>query len=198
MPTREHAFEVEYDWAGSDARRSGTVLHRVLEEIGRLGIEQLSDIQQHHFTERIPTLLMASGVRSGDVTRIANDLQLALEKTLDSDVGQWLLSNQHAMAACELPLSGVLDGEIVHAVIDRTFVDAHGVRWIIDYKTGYHAGADLQAFLYSERSRYEAQLERYRRLFAQLEDRSIRMALFFPRHQQLVMVEAPPASDALV
>ena len=50
--------------------------------------------------------------------------------------------------------------------IDRTFIDDEGVRWIIDYKTSVHEGADTDAFLNNERERYRAQLERYAALMS--------------------------------
>jgi ATP-dependent helicase/nuclease subunit A len=65
-------------------------------------------------------------------------------------------------------------------VIDRTFVDADGVRWIIDYKTSAHQGGDLEAFLDKEKERYQEQLERYARLLVQRDGRAIRLALYFP------------------
>jgi ATP-dependent exoDNAse (exonuclease V) beta subunit len=65
-------------------------------------------------------------------------------------------------------------------VIDRTFVDEHGVRWIIDYKTGSHEGGNLETFLDNEKKRYQEQLERYARLLVQRDSRPIRLALYFP------------------
>jgi ATP-dependent exoDNAse (exonuclease V) beta subunit len=91
-------------------------------------------------------------------------------------------------AACELAISGVVDGEIVNAIVDRTFVDGDGVRWIVDYKSGYHAGAALDEFLAQERERYEPQLARYRTLFTQLDPRPVRTALYLPRHARLEVV----------
>jgi ATP-dependent helicase/nuclease subunit A len=65
-------------------------------------------------------------------------------------------------------------------VIDRTFVDEDGVRWIIDYKTGSHEGGGLETFLDDEKERYREQLERYARLMVQRDARPIRLALYFP------------------
>ena len=73
-----------------------------------------------------------------------------------------------------------MHGELRRLVIDRTFVDAEGVRWIIDYKTGVHLGGDLEGFLDREQDRYSAQLERYAEAFRRLEDRPLRTALYFP------------------
>jgi len=64
----------------------------------------------------------------------------------------------------ELRLTGVADGQHVNVVIDRTFIDDAGMRWIIDYKTSMHEGGDTAAFLDNERERYRGQLERYARL----------------------------------
>ena len=52
--------------------------------------------------------------------------------------------------------------------IDRTFVDAAGVRWIVDWKTSTHQGGDAEDFLDAELERYRGQLERYARAMKQL------------------------------
>jgi ATP-dependent exoDNAse (exonuclease V) beta subunit len=67
-----------------------------------------------------------------------------------------------------------------HYVIDRTFVDEQGVRWIVDYKTGEHLEGGRAAFLDQEQARYREQLETYARILRLLEDRPIRLALYFP------------------
>ncbi len=51
-------------------------------------------------------------------------------------------------------------------VVDRSFVDADGIRWIIDYKTGTHAGGDVAGFLDQEQERYRAQLAGYAAAFS--------------------------------
>ena len=75
-----------------------------------------------------------------------------------------MLSPEHRDAPSELRLTGVLDGQIRNVVIDRSFVDEQGQRWVIDYKTGTHPGADLAGFLREELARYRSQLELYRAL----------------------------------
>jgi ATP-dependent exoDNAse (exonuclease V) beta subunit len=95
-------------------------------------------------------------------------------------MGAWLLAD-HGEAASELALTGVVDGKTVHVQMDRTFVDDRGVRWIVDYKTGSHEGADPQGFLDSEQERYQGQLEQYARIMAAYDPgRPIRLALYFP------------------
>ena len=61
-------------------------------------------------------------------------------------------------------------------MLDRTFVDEQGARWIIDYKTGTHEGADVEGFLDRERLRYAGQLE----LYAQALGGAAQLGLYFP------------------
>jgi hypothetical protein len=103
----------------------------------------------------------------------------ALCQTLRDERGIWILDGQ-ADAGCELPLTGVVDGKVFQAAIDRTFVDEAGVRWIIDYKSSVPDGCDIDRFLENEKARYREQLERYARLMAQREERPIRLGLYFP------------------
>jgi ATP-dependent helicase/nuclease subunit A len=73
----------------------------------------------------------------------------------------------------------------VSAVIDRTFLDAQGTRWIVDFKTSTHEGGGLEAFLQEEVNRYRLQLELYVRLMQALEPSArVRAALYFPLLQQ--------------
>ena len=71
-------------------------------------------------------------------------------------------------------------GGLTNVVIDRSFVDADGVRWIVDYKSGRHEGGDTEAFLDREQQRYREQLERYGRLMSAMDSRPIHLGLYFP------------------
>ena len=185
LPPRETTVEIEFNWAGVQARRTGTVLHRLLEQVGRIGIESMNDGQRQRCIKRIPALLQALGSGRADLEKSVGIIQRAFEDTLASDTGQWILSGQHQDSSCELPITGLIDGQLINAVIDRTFIDADGTRWIIDYKSGYHEGGNLDHFLQEEADRYRDQLDLYRRLFEQMEDRPVRTALFLPRHGRL-------------
>ena len=94
--------------------------------------------------------------------------------------GRWLFDRSHTEARGEWALSGVLDHELVRVVVDRSFV-ADGVRWIVDFKTGVHEGADVAGFLAREEARYRPQLDRYATLVRLLDPRPIRVGLYFPR-----------------
>lgn len=185
LPPREREIDIEFNWAGMQARRIGTVLHRLLERVGNTGIEQFDSARRRHLIGRIPLLLQAMGGGHQDLDETVGVIRAALENTLDSDIGRWILSGRHRQAACELPVSGLLDGRLVNAVIDRTFIDADSVRWIIDYKSGYHAGGDLERFLDEETDRYQEQLTTYHKLFEQMGEINIKTALYLPRHGKL-------------
>src|SRR5690606_30187539 len=109
--------------------------------------------------------------------------------------GSWLLDPRHAHSACELSLSDYRGGRRREFVVDRTFVDADGTRWIIDYKSSQPAqGQSLATFLREQEERYRQQLEGYAELFRAMEERPVRIALFFtalPCWQELAL-------DALV
>jgi ATP-dependent helicase/nuclease subunit A len=62
-------------------------------------------------------------------------------------------------------------------VIDRTFVDADGRRWIVDYKTSLHEGAEPERFLDRELERYSGQLSGYAAAFP---GESVALGLYFP------------------
>ena len=103
-----------------------------------------------------------------------------MERAVTSERGRWLLSSTHSEIKSEYPLTAVQAGQVRRMVLDRTFVDGPGARWIIDYKTGIHTGSGLVEFLDSEQERYKAQLEGYARAMQVLDARPIRLGLYFP------------------
>jgi ATP-dependent exoDNAse (exonuclease V) beta subunit len=111
----------------------------------------------------------------------------AVNQTLADERGRWLLGLTASIdeAESELALSGVFQGEIVEGVIDRTFLDERGQRWIVDFKTSTHEGGGLNAFLDAEAERYQRQLLRYARLMRLFRPgQPVRAALYFPLLRQ--------------
>jgi len=165
--------------ATEEGRHIGTVIHQWLESIARDGLatwtaERLN-AEQALWTLRLGQL----GIAASRLDSAADKVLQALQQTLQGKRGRWLLA-EHEQAECELALSGMVDGQLVHAVIDRTFVD-EGVRWIIDYKTSVPVKQDRQAFLIAEGEKYRGQISIYRRLLEEMEpSRKVRTALYFP------------------
>jgi ATP-dependent exoDNAse (exonuclease V) beta subunit len=169
---------IEFSWAGSTARHVGTVVHRQLERIARDGVSRWPADRVDGLRPTIELALAQLGVDADELPGAVDKAQRALRSTLGDDKGRWLLEGG-TDARCEWPLTRAGDPPGQY-VIDRSFVDDDGVRWIVDYKTGDHQGGDVEHFLDEERARYREQLETYAQLVRQLEDRPIRLALYFP------------------
>jgi ATP-dependent helicase/nuclease subunit A len=182
-PASAEAGPVEaivYEWAGRTARCVGVVVHRALCQMARDGLAAWSR-GAFRRREHWGRLLAGLGVAAGELEDAVTRVERALENVLADPRGRWLLDERHAQAHSEYSLTGVMEaGRVVTVVIDRTFVAEDGVRWIVDYKTGSHAGAHVAAFLDREQSRYRAQLERYGQLMERRETRPIRLGLYFP------------------
>jgi ATP-dependent exoDNAse (exonuclease V) beta subunit len=171
--------EIEFSWAGETARHIGSVVHRWLQRITEEGIAGWDAARVGSLRGTFGDELVACGLSADAVEAAAGRVAAILEQTLADKRGRWLLDT-HDAAASELRLSGTADEGVVNIVVDRTFVDEHGLRWIVDYKTGVHEGGDSEAFLDRERERYRPQLERYAKLMREREDRPIRLGLYFP------------------
>jgi ATP-dependent exoDNAse (exonuclease V) beta subunit len=171
--------EVSFDWVGNTLRHIGTAVHAFLRRIAREGVEvwDHARVREHRNTYR--TVLANLGVPSRETNGAVDRIESALLQVLRDPRGRWVL-DRHDAGESEFEITGILDGQEYRAIIDRTFIDAQGVRWIIDYKSSSHEGSDIEAFLDNEKERYRAQLERYGRLLAHQESRPIRLALYFP------------------
>jgi ATP-dependent helicase/nuclease subunit A len=170
---------VSFRWVGDTLRHIGTVVHQMLKRIAEDGISQWTPDRIHRNRPAYFSALSALGAPAAELPAAVERVESALVQALSNERGEWLLGN-HGNASCEYSLCGALEGRIVSARIDRTFIDEHGVRWIIDYKSSSHEGSDLEEFLDNERERYRDQLARYRSLFGLLENRPVRTALYFP------------------
>ena len=121
------------------------------------------------------------GVPAAQVGDASARVVKAIDRTLNSEKGRWILAD-HAEAQSELALSGLLEGSLIHAVIDRTFVDEEGRRWVIDYKTSVPKnGESHDVFLRRETGHYRDQMRLYARLMRQMEpQRKVLAAFYFP------------------
>ncbi|OGA24967.1 MAG: DNA helicase UvrD [Betaproteobacteria bacterium RIFCSPLOWO2_02_FULL_67_26] len=170
---------IEFSWAGETARHVGSVVHRWLQCIAEDDLEGWDAKRVRALRKTMEDGLVARGLPAGALEEAAARVAAILEQTLADERGRWLLGRREA-AQSELRLTGATHDGIVNIVMDRTFVDERGTRWIVDYKTGTHAGGDLDAFLDRERERYRPQLERYAALMRGLDSRPIRLGLYFP------------------
>jgi len=171
--------QIEFSWVGETARHAGNVVHRWLQRIA-------ADQMQGWDAARIMSLratfkhnLLACGISDSEMDAASGRVITALTHALGDMRGQWLLGSQQD-AQNELRLTALIDGMQMNLVIDRTFRDAAGQRWVVDYKTSSHEGTDVEAFLDREQQRYRAQLERYAALMHRVGERPVKLGLYFP------------------
>jgi ATP-dependent exoDNAse (exonuclease V) beta subunit len=123
--------------------------------------------------------LAHAGVTRTELDTMAQRVEQALLRIRNSPRGRWILgADSQQDPRSEYAVSGVIDGEVVRGLVDRTFIDA-GVRWIIDFKTSAHEGGRLESFLDEQQRRYRDQMERYARILAPLGN-PVRLGLYFP------------------
>ena len=172
--------EVTFEWVGNALRHAGVLVHRFIQRIARDGLSQWPYQRVAECKPEIAGALASMGVPPAELAAAASRVRDALTGTLEDPTGRWTLE-AHREAQSELALSAVLESRTVHVVIDRTFIDADGTRWIVDYKTSAHEGAGLDAFLDNEVERYRGQLALYE-LVLRLQDPAhpIRTGLYFP------------------
>jgi ATP-dependent exoDNAse (exonuclease V) beta subunit len=170
---------VEFSWVGETQRHIGTLVHAWL---ARLGQQQTLPTLEMIESERaaLHAQLSRCGVPAAEQARAAQLILTALSQTLADERGRWILSRRHREAHAELALTGVSAGRLRNVIIDRSFIDASGTRWVVDFKTSRHEGGGLDEFLAAELARYRAQLETYRELAGALGPQPVRAALYFP------------------
>jgi ATP-dependent helicase/nuclease subunit A len=173
------AEPTEFSWVGETQRHVGTLVHAWLSRIAQAKRlpEPTAILEQ---SESVRSQLRRAGVPERELARAVELALSAIERTLADDRGRWILHAGHTEAHSEWELSGLSGGRLRSVVIDRSFVDEQGVRWVVDYKTSVHEGGGLEEFLDQEVERYRAQLSTYRELARGLGEQPVRAALYFP------------------
>jgi len=171
---------VEFDWVRETARQIGTVAHRLLRQIAEDGLDSWTSARVEAQRPRVARELSALGFTGAEAAAAVEQVLASIWTTLADPRGRWLFDPRHADAHSEFAVTEWREGSFVHSVLDRTFVDADGTRWIIDFKLSRHEGAGVDAFLDNERERYRAQLESYAGAMRSLDARPIRLGLYFP------------------
>ncbi len=170
---------IEYQWAGRTIMHVGTVVHRYLQVMAVEGIARWNTRRIGELRQNSRESLRALDVPGEELETACDWVEQALANVLADPRGQWVLAG-HREQNSEYALTGVYRGDIINIVIDRTFVDEEGTRWIVDYKTSRHESGDIDEFLDLQEERYREQLERYAGVMSGLDDRPIRLGLYFP------------------
>jgi hypothetical protein len=182
---------VEFSWAGETARHVGSVVHRWMQRVAEDGLGDWNDARVETLRDAFHAQLAARGVAEAECGAAAGRVAEALKRTLEDPRGRWLLQDR-TTARSEYRLSSLEGGVRRDWIIDRTFVDNDGNRWIVDFKTSRHEGSDIDAFMDRERDRYRLQLEGYAKLLSAKTENTlpgaavattpanVRLGLYFP------------------
>jgi ATP-dependent helicase/nuclease subunit A len=178
--SEEEFASIEFEWAGETTKHIGSVVHNAIQCIAEDGTDKWTsdyiNAEQQSFDRALKQLGIPETERPDAVKRIIH----ALINMISDERGQWILSKGYKKERNEVPISGIVEGKLTNAILDRTFIDEEGVRWIIDYKTSRHEGSNIDAFLDHEQERYREQLEKYGKLMQQLGEENIKLGLYFP------------------
>lgn len=174
----------------------GNLVHAVLEQVVQEGIhnwpESPPEIAQK-LVKRQPFYqqwLVEQGLKEPELSQAMASVLRSLNHALGNVKVRWALNHQLSESAVEYPLTSVNEmGEVSHHIVDRTFIDSDGTRWIIDYKTSVfeaHTSQNIgggeitrKQFIEYQTTQYQPQLARYGELFAQLEERPQKWVLYF-------------------
>ena len=171
---------IEFEWAGETIKHIGLVVHSAIQWIAEEGIGQWTSERINAEQQSFDTALQQLGVPEGERPNAVKRIIHALTNMVSDERGQWILSKEHSDQYNEYQVSGIVNDKLINVILDRTFIDENGVRWIIDYKTSRHEGQNLDKFLDQEQERYQEQLEKYAMLMKQLGEKNIKLGLYFP------------------
>ncbi len=187
-PQRQQAKKLEkeiaYEWASYTAQATGIVLHNWLEHHGDSMVGfNIDDQQKQCWRAEFQSMRLESQQIDSSIKRMS----IAIRNMQKDPRAQWIFAEpSHRQIHNEYAISTADSDGVKHHRIDRTFIDKDDVRWIIDYKSTTHFESDVDAFidLQIEERGYRAQLERYANAFKQLENRKIKLGIYFPLLKQ--------------
>ena len=144
------------------------------------------DIQKERWQQN----LLRHGFKLDTIQNAVEYIEDSLHKTLLSKELKWVFDHSQTESVAEYELQSKDTDVIQNHVIDRSFVDLEGIRWIIDYKSTKkpeHTTEDQ--FIVNQVALYRPQLQRYRNLFRTEQNKGVKTALLFTNIPRLVEVE---------
>lgn len=183
LPKREistSSAQFSYQWTSNTAQKIGTIIHRLLLQMSQDGLTYWDKINLCKETVYFRRLLEQIGIIPPQLDTALEKIKKALKKILSDPRGRWILSQNHQAAQSEFALTLCHNSTIQNLIIDRTFIDVSGTRWIIDYKTTVYQGENPSVFLNLAMQQHKKQLENYACAFAMKENNPIRLGLYFP------------------
>ncbi len=173
-------------WQSPTARYIGIVIHRLLQTMGMRGLDEarcwdLDDLKKQWKVE-----LLRLNLSVLDLEFSIHQIAFSFQQVLDDPRSMWLFSRDHKDVHNEWELCYEFEGVDRKVILDRSFIDTQGVRWIIDYKTSYCDEKNRTSFLLEEQLRYKPQLEHYAKVIQKIEKNPIKLGLYFPLMREWV------------
>ncbi len=182
-----HQKNSGYQLADDTARLTGTVIHQIICQLclyPTLATQWQAydnDTKAHWLTQQ----LLSAGVLPSKLPHALVITQQAIDNLLTDARGRWIIKS-HTDAHCELPLTTYIEGKLTQLIIDRTFIDEQGIRWIIDYKIAalpVDPVIPQEIFIQQQVEKYQTQLQNYAAALQSWQppqNSVIKTALYFP------------------
>jgi ATP-dependent helicase/nuclease subunit A len=170
----------EFDWHLE--QKIGSVYHALLKLLSE-NIESQSEDTLTNLKTKIQYLFYDHYIPLAHHEYYLQQIFQDILNMLKDPTGRWILNPNHEDAKSEYPITCILHQQIKHFIIDRTFIDEKGTRWVIDYKTtslNLQNEADLSKNIWHQ---HENQLNNYAKFFTRLSKNPIKLGLYFPRAQ---------------
>ena len=159
---------------------TGTLIHQILQHIALYGETKWENCSQTEKKLYLESQLKQLGIIPTELSGALDTVLIAIKNTLNDTRGKWILT-PHKQAKTEFPITAVIDNKVQQLIIDRTFIDEHHTRWIIDYKTALcPADKNLTEFLTEQQKKYQEKMWHYHQAMNSLDEGRIRMGLYFP------------------
>ncbi|MCH8136892.1 MAG: PD-(D/E)XK nuclease family protein [Proteobacteria bacterium] len=174
------------------AALAGTLIHRQLESCVQYGTAMPEGSGLRNYWR----LQLRSGIAdSKELEATLDFIEGSVERSLAAE-SAWIFDAGLRDSEAELGLSSYENKRLRNYLLDRCFIDAEGTRWIIDYKSATaDANQSERGFIDAQVQLHSAQLNQYKKLFAALESRPTKTALYLTSIAKLV--ELGQCSDAL-
>lgn len=172
------------------AKCAGTVFHRLLQ---RFTLDNVSAKPQDTLSACELALKRMGLVENEFKSAVAHVMQ-AIDNLFSDEKGRWIMNANHQQRQSEWALSYKTPFGVENYLIDCSFIDEKGIRWVIDYKLTHHQSLSDEA-LRDETEKYRKQLEKYRQLVSRLESRQVRCGLYFPLAKVFVEIENGVLND---
>lgn len=191
LPTENELEDELRESEGDDfrAKTIGIVYHRVVELIGKEGVETWSVARLEGKTQAIASMFRREGYPIREIPAAVRRVVELVTTTLNSEKGRWILTKREG-GGQEVQVSGYRNGRWVHRYIDSSFEDG-GAYWITDWKTpDCPEGMGVDDFIRIQAKRYEAKMKEYKRA---VQDAGItlpvRLGLYLPAVDRFVEID---------